>query len=108
MEYDKAVTDKTMRESRDARMKSKIVTYNNNNTEEEDKEDEINDEDESEDYEPPKKRKGNLVTLTIDRKRLAKETAITAKRHKIGITAQRDMIANIINVGGGNVDDFSL
>ena len=97
-----------MRESRDARMKSKIVTNNNNNTEEEDKEDEINDEDESEDYEPPKKRKDNLVILIIDKKRLAKVTAITAKRDKIGIIIQREMLANIINVGGGNVDDFSL
>ena len=108
LDYDKAVKDKTMRGTRDARMKSKIVTINNNNTVDEDKDDEVIDEDESEDFELPKKRKDNLVTLIIDRKRLAKETAITAKRHKIGITAQRDMLANIINVGGGNIDDFSI
>ena len=44
----------------------------------------------------------------MSRKRLAKETAITAKRHKIGIVAQRDFLANVINVGGGDVKEFSL
>ena len=46
--------------------------------------------------------------MTVDSKKLAKETAITAKRHKIGITAQRDMLANVINIGGGNEAEFSL
>ena len=30
------------------------------------------------------------------------------KRHKIGVTAQRDLLANVINCGGGDVSDFSL
>ena len=33
---------------------------------------------------------------------------MTAKSHKIGITAQRDLLGNIINVGGGNIAEFSL
>ena len=69
--------------TREARMKGKIITSNNNNTVDEDRDDEVIDEDESGDFLLPKKRKDKFVTLTIDRKRLAKETAITAKRHKI-------------------------
>ena len=63
-----------------------------------------------EDYVEPKKRrkKPRTVTLTVSTKDLAKETAVTAKRHKVEIVAQRDMLANVINIGGGNVDDFSL
>ena len=53
-------------------------------------------------------KKPEFVTLTLNRKSLAKETAITAKRHKIGIVAQRDMLANVVNAGGGNIEDFSL
>ena len=49
-----------------------------------------------------------MVSLSVSRKKLAKETAVTAKRHKIGITAQRDFLANIINVGGGDIEEFSL
>ena len=49
-----------------------------------------------------------MVTLSVSRKRLAKETAVTAKRHKIGISAQRDILANVINVGGGDIEEFSL
>ena len=60
--------------------------------------------------EKPKRpnQKSETVTLTLSRKRLAKQTAITAKRHRIGIVAQRDMLANIINVGGGDIKEFSL
>ena len=95
-------------------MKKKITNKNNNNvpqgTLNDIEDDEVSDDDETGDFEPPEEptQKDKFVTLTVDRKRLAKETAITAKRHKIGVTAQRDMLANIINVGGGNVDDFSL
>ena len=55
------------------------------------------------DYEIQKKksRQPDTVTLSFSRKALAKETAITAKRHKIGVAAQRDLITNVINVGGG-------
>ena len=52
--------------------------------------------------------KSCLVTLTFSRKRLARDRAITGKRHIIEIFAQRDMLANIINVGGGNIEDFPL
>ena len=114
MDFDEAIQDKSLRETRDGRMKVKINvknSINNNNEEEvEDEEEEESDEDNSADFEPPKikNKKDNLVTLTINRKRLANATAVTAKRHRIGITAQRDMLANVINAGGGSVDDFSL
>ena len=39
---------------------------------------------------------------------MAKVPAVTTKRHRIGITAQRDISANVSNVGGGDVNDFSL
>ena len=55
-----------------------------------------------------KKKKKDLVTLTVSRKKLAKDTALTSKRHKIGVVAQRDMLANLINVGGGDIRDFSI
>ena len=55
-----------------------------------------------------KRRKDNLVTLTINRKRLANATAVIAKRHRIGVTAQRNMLANVIIIGGESVVDFSL
>ena len=60
--------------------------------------------------EKPKRpnQKSETVTLTLSRKRLAKQTAITAKRHRIGVVAQRDMLANIINMGGGDIEEFSL
>ena len=109
VKYEKAILDKALRESRSDRVKP--ITNNNFPMEteiDEEKEDSIHD-DGSDDFVPEKrKKKDNLVTLTVDKKKLAKETAITAKRHKVGITAQRDMLANVINVGGGNVADFSL
>ena len=54
------------------------------------------------------RKKSENITLTLNRKTLAKDTAITAKRHKIGIVAQRDILANIVNAGGGNVEEVSL
>ena len=110
-DFDDANEDKSLRETRNERMKVKINVNNiiNNNNEEE-QEEEVTDEDDSADFEPPPKtkKKDNLVTLTINRKRLANATAVTAKRHRIGVTAQRDMLANVINIGGGSVEDFSL
>ena len=53
------------------------------------------------------KKKPKTVTLTVPTKTLAKETAVTAKRHTIGVFAQRDFLVNIMNIGG-DVSDFSL
>ena len=55
-----------------------------------------------------KEKQPDMISLSVSRRKLAKETAVTAKRHKIGISAQRDMLANIINVDGGDVEKFSL
>ena len=113
MDYQEALEDRARRDTREERMKVKDSDPKPNTSKtppmEEIEEDEEIDEDDDE-FVPPQKVKSreNLVTLTVDRKRLAKDTAITAKRHKIGITGQRDMLANFINVGGGNVEDFSL
>ena len=107
--YDAAVLDKLKRVTRDERMASKISDYNDN-IEINNSDNEVLDEDKTGEYEPPRKhkKKDDLVTLTINRKKFAKDTAITAKRHKIGIAAQRDMLANVINVGGGDIAEFSL
>ena len=107
--YGEAVKDKVKRDTRTDRMA--LETNDKNNNIEFDKaEDDVLEEEETEDYVPPqeKKKKSNLVTLVVDRKRLAKETSITAKRHRIGVTAQRDMLANVINIGGGDIAEFSL
>ena len=71
---------------------------------------EVQDDENDEDFIPVIKAKktSEIVTLNVSRKRLAKETSITAKRHKIGIVAQRDFLANVINVGGGDIKEFSL
>ena len=113
LDFDAAVHDNVLRESRNERVKLKVRENKNISidTEEEDVEEReiIEDEDETPNFVAPKKRKkDNLVTLTVNKKKLAKATAITAKRHRVGITAQRDMLANVINIGGGNVADFSL
>ena len=54
------------------------------------------------------KKKDDLGTLVINIKRLAEETAVTAKRHKVVETTHRDMLANVINIGKGDIVDFSL
>jgi hypothetical protein len=94
------------------------VTRDNNNNcspdqqQQKDDQNDITDDDScDEDYTvkvPRVKTKADLVTLTVSRKSLAKDTAITAKRHRIGVVAQRDILANVINVGGGSTDEFSL
>ena len=55
-----------------------------------------------------KKKQSEMISLSVSRRKLFKETAVTDKRHKIGISAQRELLANIINVGGGDVEKFSL
>ena len=104
--HEGAVVEKIRKNTRTDRMVQENYFIVNNNEVEVG----ISDNDETEDYIPPKqnKKKSDKVTLVIDRKRLAKETAVTAKRHKIGVTAQRDMLANFINIGGGDIADFSL
>ena len=106
-EYDKKVGDKLARSQRPKRMTGKVSDDTNNNNLEDN---EVVEDDNDEDYVPEEttKKKSETVTLTVSRKRLAKDTAITAKRHRIGIVAQRDLLANIINVGGGDVSEFSL
>ena len=82
--YGEAVKDKVKRDTRTDRMA--LETNDKNNNIEFDKaEDDVLEEEETEDYVPPqeKKKKSNLVTLVVDRKRLAKETSITAKRHRL-------------------------
>lgn len=114
LDFEEALEDRARRYTREERMKVKDSDPKPSTSKtppmEEIEEDEEIDEDDDTEFVPPQKVKNreNFVTLTVDRKRLAKDTAITAKRYKIGISGQRDMLANIINVGGGNVDDFSL
>merc|ERR1719450_921226 len=80
LDYDVAVEDRVRRETREIRMTAK---YSNNNTSssqnamEEIEDDEDIEEDESDNFEPTQKppKKDKYVTLTVDRKKLVKETA---------------------------------
>ena len=111
--YDKSVHQKEQRLSRAGRMMEAGSSYSdtkedtvdvNQNLIVEDSED----NDDEDFVVNGRKKKSSTITLTVSKKRLAQETSITAKRHKVGITAQRDLLANIINVGGGDVENFSL
>ena len=84
--YEGAVLNKIRRNSRNDRMTQEKKDINENVL----VEDTVLDDDDTEDYVPLPdiKKKNDLVTLVVDRKRLAQETALTAKRHKIGVTAQ--------------------
>ena len=111
--YEKAVQNKAWRAKREERVVLKVSDNPGNNNEiENDEFEECKDKSDKndEDFKVPeqKTKKANTVTITLPRKRLAQETAVTAKRHKLSITAQRDMLANIINVGGGDVSEFSI
>ena len=95
LDFDASVGRKVARDTRVLRMTVKAA--NNNNEA---------DDSMAEDLNIPNEDINDIINFF--RKKLAKETAVTAKRHKIGITAQRDLLANIINVGGGNIEEFSL
>ena len=90
LDYEEALEKRARRNTREERMKVKDSTPRPSSSktrpmEEIEEDEEINDDDDSE-FVPTHKvtSRDNLVTLTVDKKRLAKDTAITAKRHKIG------------------------
>ena len=112
LDFDASVGRKVAIDTRVLRMTVKAA--NNNNEADDSMAEDLNIPNEDindDDYvvvEKKRRQQDEMVSLTFSRKKLAKETAVTAKRHKIGITAQRDLLANIINVGGGNIEEFSL
>ena len=54
-----------------------------------------------------RKRKSDTVCLSLPRKDLAKVTAVTAKRHKVGTRPQADILANILTAGGVDLSDVA-
>ena len=51
-----------------------------------------------------KLKKPDIVNLAVSRKELAKLTAVTAKRYKIGTRAQSDILTNVLVAGGASAD----
>ena len=51
-----------------------------------------------------KPKRPDVVNLSIPTKELAKLTAVTAKRYKIGTRAQSDILTNVLVAGGASVD----
>ena len=107
----KSVNDKSLREKRSAVAESS--SRHNTDTLDQDLSEDSVDEISDEEFNlrnssaSKKAKRSSSVTLSITGKDLAKPTAITAKRYKIGTRAQSDFLTNIFVAGGVDLSTVS-